>query len=131
MSSTTDTAREQFMAPGWYVDPAGTQVKRRWDGYGWTDEVIPAGTIPAPWITPAPAQEAAAAKLWARNSLSFIALIVCALYLVVDQYSNFVVFGLVPISLSIQAFRRREPLWFAAAIAAAAVVAAPFVLFNH
>jgi|GEM_PF-7107322 len=131
MSTTSNNiGREQFMAPGWYIDPADTQMQRRWDGYTWTADTVPAPQQ-APSTKPDTAIAAAVRGLWERNHLALVALAVCALYLVVDSYTNFAVFGLIPISLSIQAFRRREPLAFAAAIGTVAAVAAPFVLFQH
>jgi hypothetical protein len=136
MSTTWDNQsmrREQFMAPGWYIDPADPRVQRRWDGYGWT-----ADAVPAPQQRPSAQRSGLASaagdtvrEIYRRNSASLIALMVCALYLVVDNYMNFVMFGLIPISLSVQAIRRREPLFIAAAAVTAVTVAAPFVLLQR
>ncbi|MBF6332729.1 DUF2510 domain-containing protein [Nocardia transvalensis] len=135
MSTTWDNhspTSEQFMAPGWYIDPADTQVKRRWDGYGWTADAMPVPPQPAHRersdLTDAAARTAR--NLWARNPASLLALAVCALYLVVDNYTNVVMLGLIPISLSIQAIRSREPLCISAVAATIIAIAAPFVLFH-
>jgi hypothetical protein len=131
----SQAAGEQFMAPGWYIDPADPGVQRRWDGYGWTEETAPAPTPQQPAFTrPTGAGNPTAdtaKRILERNTTSLIALAVCALYLVIDNYTNLVVFGLIPISLSIQAIRRREPLSLVAVVGTIAAVAAPFVLFNR
>ncbi|RMI30956.1 DUF2510 domain-containing protein [Nocardia stercoris] len=123
-----DGTRHQFMAPGWYPDPARPTDLRRWDGYAWTDESRPA---PA---QPAPSRHRAAepsGQFWDRSRLSIVAVVVSLVYLVVDNYTHFVIFGLIPISLSIQAVKRREPLCAAAIVGTIAAVAAPFLLFPH
>jgi hypothetical protein len=127
-----NTAGEQFMAPGWYIDPADTGVMRRWDGHGWTADTVAAP--PQPVYTRPPNRSGAAgwaSTLFRSNSTSLIAVLVCALYLVIDRYTGFVIFGVIPISLSITAIRRREPLWIIAVVATILAVAAPFVLFER
>ncbi|MCX4092348.1 DUF2510 domain-containing protein [Nocardia sp. alder85J] len=122
--------REQFMAAGWYIDPAEPSVQRRWDGYGWTADIAPAPPQ-APVVEGGGDLAGAMNRLWRFNTSSLSALLVCVVYLVLESYTNIVMLGLIPISLSVQAVRRREPLCIAAAAGSVIFLVAPFLLFRH
>ncbi|HTW12764.1 MAG TPA: hypothetical protein VME01_08480 [Solirubrobacteraceae bacterium] len=67
-----------------------------------------------------------------RNRLSFIAIAVVAAYVAIAMTTRFVVLGILPVMLSVRAFRRGEMLApLALAGAAVAVVVAIVTLSHH
>jgi hypothetical protein len=67
-----------------------------------------------------------------RNSSTFTAIVVVALYLVLAATTGIVLIGIFPVMLAFRAFQRREPLAaLAVAAAAVAIVFSMTVLTHH
>jgi hypothetical protein len=92
--------------PAW--GPPGTPAPPAW---------APPGAPPAAWRPPA-RNRTAGGTFTQRNSTSLLVLAVVAAYLALAASTHIVLFGIFPLMLSIQAFKRREPLAFLALIAA-------------
>jgi Protein of unknown function (DUF2510) len=140
---------------GWYPDPSGVPGQRWWDGTSWSDHVAPAqphpvapqpaGSAtgydgidtppsatsaplsPAPYTYPTP--QAPARGLIARsgNRYAFITFGVVAIYLVIAFETRVVVFGLLPLAMSLRSKRSGEslaPFAIAAAVLSIIVAAA-------
>jgi hypothetical protein len=118
--------------PGWHPDPGdpGGGSWRWWDGNQWTGHVRPAAGpgIPAgpgrsrPFVGP----PAAGATFFHRNSLSFTALGVAAVYVALAAITHFALIGIVPLLMAIRALRRRETLAPLALLAAIGTIIVSF-----
>jgi hypothetical protein len=135
---------------GWYPDPAGGAQQRWWDGAQWTNDTAPVAAgagYPAQqpaWVygqsvqqgypqgqygqqtagypiqgTNAPQQ----ASSWRRNRYSFITMIVGVVYVLLAFEAHLVVIGILPVLMTVRAFRAREKLAPAAALVAGIAVA--------
>jgi hypothetical protein len=128
---------------GWYPDPAGSGGLRWWNGAAWGEQVQPAPqpvvqAAPQAWgATPAVPQQwdGAATPQWGvqspaappsfakRNRNSIIVGIVAVIYLVLAATVHLLLIGFLPIVLSVQAVKQKEPLaWPAVGVAAAILV---------
>jgi hypothetical protein len=127
-----------FVAPmtsqapaGWYPDPAGTSGRRWWDGQSWSATVEPAMAAPAgyaPMAQPVPNRTGAQSG----NRLALITFAVVALYVVIAVETRFVVFGFLPLALSLRSKRQGESLApFAIAAAGVSIALAALLLFGH
>jgi len=120
--------------PGWHPDPADPASSMRWwDGTKWTSDVRPIATPPPPpygappgpnggqfgpygthpgWYGPTgpPQWSGTEVSFARRNQRSLTATGVAALYIVVAVASHLVFFGILPLVLSINAWRARETL---------------------
>jgi hypothetical protein len=66
-----------------------------------------------------------ASRIWQTNKSSLIAILIAVIYIVIAEETRIVIFGFLPILLTVRAFQAREKLaWLAAAVAAVAVVVA-------
>lgn len=110
-------------APGWYPDPSGSSDHRWFDGVQWT-----ATTAPTPsqqfWTAPVSAPGASPLGLGhsphtssgqqtgavARNRYTAITAGIAALYLVLAITVHVALIGILPIVMSLRAFRAKEPL---------------------
>lgn len=100
---------------GWYADPANPQVSQRfWDGTQWTEQVQPTAMFPPPNL--AYPQAPAPTSALRRNQLTATTVGVCILYAAVAFYAHFAFIGILPVVLTLRAFRRREPLAAVAAV---------------
>jgi hypothetical protein len=110
-------------APGWYPDPSGSSDHRWFDGVQWT-----ATTAPAPpqqfWTAPVSAAGTSPLGLghsphtslgqptgtMARNRYTAITAGIAALYLLLAITVHVALIGILPIVMSLRAFRAKEPL---------------------
>jgi hypothetical protein len=147
---------------GWYPDPAGSPAQRWWDGTAWTSFTEPAVTQPAaaqpaaattgygstvspplpvasappgpsPYSYP-PMPQGGPARAGAAqgNRLALITFAVVALYVVIALETRFVVFGFLPLALSLRSKRQGEPLApLAIGAAVLSIVIAVAVIFGH
>ncbi len=130
-------------APGWYADPSNPAQVRWWDGVAWSPHTQPLAApapatarLPNPQFAPvgstapvAPPPQYAfatpAAPAARGNRFSFITMGVVALYVVLAFTAHIVVFGILPVLMSVRAVRAKEPLgWVAVGCAAVAVLVA-------
>jgi hypothetical protein len=134
---------------GWYPDPSGASGQRWWDGAAWSTAVSPAipspvataampsSTMPAASMTPSPyiyppTGYQGTAHAQGGNRFALITFGVVALYMIIAFETNFVIFGFLPLGLSIRSQRQREPLApFAIAAAVLAIVVAAVRIFGH
>jgi hypothetical protein len=147
--------------PGWYPDPAGGGGHRWWDGNTWSSNTSPPAAQPvaagygattgqvgaiqpasaaampqnpgySPY-QPVPASYAGTGtRAQSGNRLALITLGVVALYLVIAFETRFVIFGFLPLALSLRSRRQREPLApLAIGAAVLAIVVAAVRLFGH
>jgi len=136
--------------PGWHPDPSNpTGAFRWWDGVAWTTHTqqapaaapaaapVPApaqsygnpyGTATAPSGTHYPAGFGGPANLSfaKQNSFSLIAIGVAAAYILIAMTAHIVLIGVIPIMVSIRAFKNRERLAPIALIAAILAVVFAF-----
>jgi hypothetical protein len=128
--------------PGWHPDPtlppqpqsaelaaapagAGTQ-------FAACDAPAPAGDFNRFASAPNPTVATGEPTLTQRNSTTFTAVVVVALYLVLAATTGIVLIGIFPAMLAFRAFQRREPLAaLAVAAAAVAIVFSLTVLTHH
>jgi Protein of unknown function (DUF2510) len=115
---------------GWYPDPAGTAARRWWDGQTWAATVEPAmaPAAYAPMAQSVPTRTGAPAG----NRLALITFAVVALYIVIAVETRFVIFGFLPLALSLRSKRQGEPLApFAIAAAGVSIALAALLLFGR
>ncbi|HEY8728454.1 MAG TPA: DUF2510 domain-containing protein [Acidothermaceae bacterium] len=138
--------------PGWHPDPSNpTGAFRWWDGVAWTTHTQQApAAAPAAAPVPAPAQSygnpygtanttapsgtyypagfggPANRTFTQQNSHSLIAMGVAAAYIVIAMTAHIVFVGIIPIMLSIRAFKAQERLAPVALIAAVIAVVFAF-----
>ena len=128
---------------GWYPDPAGSGGQRWWDGSTWGEQVQPApqpvaqpaqqwgagasaqqpqwGTGAAPqWGPQPPAAPQSFAK---RNGISIAIFVIAVIYVALAATVHLFFIGVLPVILSIQAIKAKEPLaWPAVGVAAAILI---------
>jgi hypothetical protein len=104
---------------GWYPDPAGGPSSRWWDGRQWTDVTQPAPAYAAPTYAPAyqPAYPADR-TFFQANRYTCLATGFAAAYLLLAVLAHLVVLGIVPVLMSVRAFRAKERYAVASAVAA-------------
>jgi hypothetical protein len=115
---------------GWCPGPAGTSGRRWWDGQSWSATVEPAMAPVgyAPMAQSVPIRTGAQAG----NRLALITFAVVALYVVIAVETRFVVFGFLPLALSLRSKRQGEPLApLAIAAAGVSIALAALLLFGH
>jgi hypothetical protein len=124
---------------GWYPDPSGVPGQRWWDGATWTASVTPAipspiataPMSPSPYVYP-PTGVHGVARAQGGNRFALITFGVVALYLIIAFETSFVIFGFLPLGLSIRSHRQREALApFAIAAAVLSIVVAAVRIFGH
>jgi hypothetical protein len=143
---------------GWYPDPSGPEGKRWWDGQAWSSATMPppvqavaAGYAPAagyagpgqPAVAapqnpgylpyqPMPTAYPAAAQAHGGNRMALITFGIVALYLVIAFETRIVIFGFLPLGMSLRSRRLREPLApLAIGAAVLAIVVAAVRIFGH
>jgi hypothetical protein len=136
----------QVPPAGWYADPSGAAGHRWWDGQAWSSHVAPAETPPVVATVPAQAGPAnvsnheysvpppqtygAAASRSASNKFALITFAVVAVYILIAIESRIVIFGILPLGLSLRSKRAGEPLaLFAIGAAVIAIVLAAVRIF--
>jgi hypothetical protein len=104
---------------GWYPDPAGGPLSRWWDGRQWTDATQPVPAYAAPTYAPAyqPAYPANR-TFFQANRYTCLATGFAAAYLLLAVFAHLVVLGIVPVLMSVRAFRAKERYAAASALAA-------------
>jgi hypothetical protein len=137
----------QVPPAGWYADPSGAPGHRWWDGQAWSAHFAPAA--PQPVAATAQAQAVPAsipnygysgvpqqqyrptATPTTNNRFALITFAVVALYLVIAFESRVVIFGILPLGLSLRSRQAREPLApLAIAAAVVAILVAAVKLFG-
>jgi hypothetical protein len=133
----------QVPPAGWYADPSGAPGHRWWDGQAWSAHFAPASPQPAATagqVAPAAtatygyAPQQAYVPTYAQTTSNRYALItfaVAALYVFIALESQVVIFGILPLGLSLRSKRAGEPLApFAIAAAVVAILVAAARLFG-
>jgi len=147
---------------GWYPDPSGAAGERWWDGLGWSATVraVPqpvAATAPVGATIPPQSAVAAAASAGpavlpqpsiggyaaapsghrqfgasTTNRYALITIAVVVLYIVIAVETRFVVFGFLPLGLSLRSKRAGEPLApFAIGAACLSIAIAAVLIFGR
>jgi hypothetical protein len=140
---------------GWYPDPSGVPGQRWWDGQAWSTAVAPlaahpvvAATVPAgpiggttvlanaPYASSVypyqPTRVPAGIGVQSGNRLALITFAVVAVYLFIALESKIVIFGVLPLGLSLRSKRQGEPLApFAIGAAVLAILVAAVRLLGH
>jgi hypothetical protein len=124
---------------GWYPDPSGATGQRWWDGQAWSATVAPepqpSPTVPMYSSANAyqvPQSAAAGSNLYASNRFTFITIAIVAVYIVIAVETRFVIFGFLPLAMSLRSKRAREPLApLAIGAACLSIVVAAALIFGH
>ena len=128
---------------GWYADPSGAPGHRWWDGQAWSAHTAPALPQPSAPMPPAGATPGSVAAYGhaaqqhraypvatsSPNRYAFMTFAVVALYVIIALETRFVIFGFLPLGLSLRSKRSREPLAPVAIAAAAIAILAALVRF--
>ena len=122
------TTNANTVPPGWHPDPSNPGgALRWWDGVAWTTHTRQAAPSASQAAAPLPiallTQPYAPANVSfaQRNRHCLTAIGVVALYVLLAMTTHFVLIGIVPVMLSIRAFKAKETL--APAAVAAAIIA--------
>jgi hypothetical protein len=124
---------------GWYPDPAGGPLSRWWDGSQWTEATMPApayaaagyapsGYAPGGYGTIAASQPAYRPALQPNrtflqaNRYTCLATGFAVGYALLALVAHLVILGIVPVLMSVRAFRAKERYALASAVAAGLAV---------
>ena len=113
-------------------------MMRWWDGAAWTDDTAPGappgGTpiaVTHPQQPPAFGTARGRPSIWLQNRTTVTVLGIVAVYLVLAATTRIVLFGILPLTMSISAVRRREPLGLVAVAAAGVAIVVAFLALAH
>lgn len=125
-------------AAGWYPDPSGGPGQRWWDGMQWTNSIYPAANpaipqvqqgqygqqtyLQAPTIQQPTLQHSPTSTVIGRNRYTAMTVGVAIGYLALAVWAHIAILGIVPILMSVRAFKARERLAPLSAVAAGIAV---------